>query len=206
MEREREVLVAVRRARGRVRVMTAVAVAGLALAGCSGQPGAAAVVDGRTITTAELATTWEQLSPLFNGARAQDVLGVLITEPYATTLAADEGVGVNDDQALELLRTVAVQVLGEEEAATLEFGPGAIAVGRYSLATSALQDLPDPQAAVEQYRERVTGADIEVNPRYGAFTDQLAVEPPATPTWLVPEGGRQAAAAPDATPLPVPTP
>lgn len=192
---------AVRRTRGRVRVV-AVLVAGGVLAGCSGQPGAAAVVDGRTITTAELAMAYEQLSPLFNGAGPQDVLGVLITEPYATRLAADNGVGVNDEEALELLRSVAVQALGEEEAADLEFGPGALAVGRYSLATSAMQDLPDAQEVVATYQERVLGADIEVNPRFGEFTDELAVTPPAPPSWVVPAGGRDASGEPSGEPTP----
>lgn len=199
---------AVRRTRGRVVVAAVVAAGGL-LAGCSGQPGAAAVVDGRTITTAELATTHEQLGPIFNGARAQDVLGVLITEPFAVQVAADEGVGVNDEEARELLRMVAVQALGEEDGAALEFGPGAVAVARYSLATAALQDLPSAQAAAAEYQERVSAADIEVNPRYGDFTDDLVVAPPATPSWVVPAGGRDAAtdgAQDGATPVPSPTP
>lgn len=196
---------AVRRTRGRVRVVAAVVAAGGLLAGCSGQPGAAAVVDGRTITTAELATAHEQLAPLFAGVGAQDVLGVLITEPFAVEAAAGEGAGVNDEQALALLRSVAVRALGEEEGGALEFGPGALAVGRYSLAASALQE-PDAQAAVTAYQERVAEADIEVNPRYGEFTEDLVVAPPAAPSWVVPEGGRDAAASGEPTPAPTPTP
>ena len=184
--------------------MVAVAVvAGGLLAGCAGQPGTAAVVDGRAITTAELATAYEQLEPIFNGAGAQDVLGVLITEPFAAQVAAEKGVGVNDDEALELLRSVAVQSLGEEKGKALEFGPGAIAVGRYSLAASALQGLEDAQAAAEDYQGRVAAADIEVNPRFGEFTDDLVVAPPAAPSWVVPEGGRDGSSA---TPEPEPTP
>lgn len=198
---------AVRRTRGRVRVVATVAVVAVGglLAACSGQPGAAAVVDGRTITTAELATAYEELAPLFNGAGAQDVLGVLITEPFAVQVAADEGVGVNDEQALALLRDVAERALGAEEAAALEFGPGSLAIARYSLATSALQDLPDAQAVIEGYQERVLAADIEVNPRYGEFTENLAVTPPVAPSWVVPEGGRDAPTE-EATPAPTPTP
>lgn len=183
-----------RQTRGRVLVATVLATGGL-LAGCSGQPGAAAVVDGRTITTAELAVAYEELAPLFNGARAQDVLGVLITEPYAVEVAQEAGTGVNDAEALALLRSVAERALGEDAGATAEFGPGALAVGRYSLAASALQEDP---AAVTAYQDRVAAADIEVNPRYGAFTDDLQVAPPATPSWVVPAGGRDAAATGDA--------
>ncbi|MCC2322713.1 SurA N-terminal domain-containing protein [Cellulomonas xiejunii] len=193
----------VRRTRGRGRVVAAVVAAGGLLVGCSGQPGAAAVVDGRTITTAELATAQEELAPIFAGARTQDVLGVMITEPIALEVAADEGVGVNDEQARELLRTVAVQALGEEEGSAREFGPGALAVARYSLAIAALQDLPTAQAAADEYQERVAAADIEVNPRFGEFTDDLLVAPPTTPSWVVPEGGRNAPAE-GATPAPAP--
>ena len=182
-------------------MVAAAVVAGGLLAGCAGQPGAAAVVDGRTITTAELATAYEQLEPIFNGAGAQDVLGVLITEPFAAEVAAERGVGVNDDEALELLRSVSVQALGEERGNALEFGPAAIAVGRYSLAASALQGLDDAQAAAEDYQERVAAADVQVNPRFGEFTDDLVVAPPPAPSWVVPEGGRDGSAVePEPTP------
>jgi len=186
-------------------LVAAVIAAGGLLAGCSGQPGVAAVVDGRTITTSELATAYEQLTPVFAGAGTQDVLGVLITEPFAAQVAAEHGVGVNDDQSLALLRSVAVQALGEEKGAALEFGPGALAVGRYSLAASALQDLPAAQEAATAYQELVAAADIDVNPRFGQFTEDLVVAAPTTPSWIVPEGGR-VATSDDATGEPSPTP
>ncbi|SFK21034.1 hypothetical protein SAMN05216467_2526 [Cellulomonas sp. KH9] len=173
-----------RRTRGRVLVAAAVVTGGL-LAGCSTHPGDAAVVDGRAITTAELATTFEELTPIFQGAGPQDVLGVLITEPFATELAAEQGDGVSDQQALDLLRTVAERAVGEQEAARMEFGPGAVAIARYSLAVAALQDAPDPAAAVAEYQARVLDADIVVNPRFGEFTTDLGVAPPTTPPWIV---------------------
>ncbi len=182
---EREALVAVRRrTRGRVLVATAVLAGGALLAGCSAHPGAAAVVDGRTIGVDELATASEQLSPIFQGAATQDLLGVLITEPYVTAVAADRGVGVSDQQARDLLRTVTEQALGEEAAADAEFGAGALAVARYSLAATALQDLPDAQAAAQEFQERVAEADVEVNPRFGTFEGGV-VAAPTLPAWVV---------------------
>jgi len=204
-EHDREALVAVRRTRGRVRLVTTVVVAGGLLAGCAGQPGAAAVVDGHAITTAELATAHEELAPIYTGAAAQDVLGVMITEPFAADVAAEYGVGVNDQQATDLLRRAAEQVLGEGQGAALEFGPGAIAVGRYSLVVSALRDLPDAQAAAAEYQERLEAADIEVNPRFGEFEGGV-VAPPTLPSWIVPEGGRAAAGAEAPAPEQSPTP
>ncbi len=198
-----------RRARRGVRLVAAAVTAVAVLAGCAGQPGAAAVVDGRSISTAELATAYEQLAPIFAGAGAQDVLGVLITEPFAAQVASDRGVGVNDEQALDLLRQVATQALGEEKGAELEFGPGAIAVGRYSLAASALRDLSDADAAAAEYQDLVRAADIDVNPRFGSFdADTLAVALPSTPSWIVPDGGRVAAdgSTDDEADVPDPTP
>lgn len=190
-----------RRTRRRVLAAAAV-VAGVALAGCSTHPGDAAVVDGRAISTAELATTYEQLLPIYSGAAAQDVLGVMIAEPFATELAAEQGTGVSDQQARDLLRTVAERAVGEEEAARMEFGPGALAIGRYSLAAAALQDAPDPQAAVTEYQERVAAADIVVNPRFGEFTDDLVVAPPTPPSWIVQDDA--ATAGLDGAPVPTP--
>lgn len=189
---------AVRRTRRGVRLVAAMVTATAVLAGCSGHPGAAAVVDGRTISTSELAAAFEELRPLYNGAGPQDVLGVLITEPFATELAAEVGTGVSDQQARDLLEQVAAQALGEEAAAGREFGPGALAVARYSVAVSELQGVDDPQAAIAEYQSRVLAADIEVNPRFGEFGENIQVAPPVTPTWIVPAGGRDAAAAGDA--------
>ncbi len=185
------------------------AVAAVALlAGCSGQPGAAAVVDGRTISTAELARAAEELKPIFNGAGTNDVLGVLINEPFATEVAAERGVGVSDQQALDLLRSVTEQALGEEAAADAEFGEGALAVARYSLAVTGLRDVPDAQDAMLEYQEKISAADVEVNPRFGDYTPETGVTAPTAPSWIVPEGGRGAATAPEdgATPTPTPEP
>jgi hypothetical protein len=183
------------------------AVAAVALlAGCTGQPGAAAVVDGRTISTAELATAAEQLKPIFNGGGANDVLGVLINEPFATEVAAERGVGVSDEQALDLLRSVTEQALGAEAAADAEFGEGALAVARYSLAVTGLRDVPDAQDAMLEYQEKITSADIEVNPRFGDYTPETGVTAPVAPSWLLPAGGRGAGAAPEDGGAPVPDP
>ncbi|MBO9569902.1 MAG: hypothetical protein J7503_13930 [Cellulomonas iranensis] len=176
------------------------------LAGCSGQPGAAAVVDGRTISTAELARADEELKPIFQGAGTNDVLGVLINEPFATEVAAERGVGVSDEQALDLLRSVTEQALGAEAAADAEFGEGALAVARYSLAVTGLRDVPDAQDAMLEYQEKISAADVEVNPRFGDYTPETGVTAPVAPSWIVPEGGRDAAAVPEDGSTPAPTP
>lgn len=199
---------AVRRTRGRGRLMAGALVAVALLAGCTGQPGAAAIVDGRTISTAELATAAEQLKPIFNGGGANDVLGVLINEPFATQVASEHGIGVNDDEARGLLRTAMTQAVGEAAADDVEFGEGALAVARYSLAISGMRDAPGGDAAFQEYQEKVSAADVEVNPRFGAYAPETGVTAATPPSWVVPEGGRDAAAAPaeGSTPAPDPSP
>ncbi|QCB94425.1 hypothetical protein [Cellulomonas shaoxiangyii] len=187
---------------------TALLVAGL-LAACSGHPGAAAVVDGEAIRTDELRSALDDLAPVYPGVTAQGVLTILVTEPFLAEVAAARGLGVSDEQARAFLVQQAAQQLGEEEAAALDFGEEALVVGRYSVAADAVQGSPDGQAAAEEYRELLTEADIDVNPRFGTFQD-AGVAPPATPEWVVPAGGRAPATpgdggAGDGGPAPTPT-
>ncbi|MFS0706094.1 hypothetical protein AB6N23_16415 [Cellulomonas sp. 179-A 9B4 NHS] len=207
-----------RRARARSRATGAAAAALLAaglLTACAGHPGAAAVVDGEAVSTDDLTAALDDLTPVYPGVSPQGVLTILVTEPFLSQVAAARGVGVSDDQARAFLEQQAVQQLGEEEAARLDFGEQAVVVGRYSLAADAVQAAPDGQAAAEEYRQLVDDADIEVNPRFGTFQD-VGVAPPTAPEWVVPEGGRAPAAGdgsggdapgdPGATPAPTSSP
>lgn len=198
-------------ARGARAAGAALLAAGL-LAACTGHPGAAAVVDGEAISTDALTSALDDLSPVYQGVTPQGVLTVLVTEPFLAEVAAARGAGVSDAQARAFLEQQAVQQLGEEEAAELEFGPEALVVGRYSLAADAVQAAPDGADAAEEYRQLVSAADIEVNPRFGSF-EETTVAPPATPAWVVPAGGRAPVDAPEgapggedgATPAPAPS-
>ncbi|TQL01425.1 hypothetical protein FBY24_0475 [Cellulomonas sp. SLBN-39] len=187
--REVEVTV-VRRGTRRVRVQAVATVlaGGALLAGCAGQPGAAALVDGQEISTARLAAATDELTPLFPEVSAQEVLGVLVLEPFVREVAQDNGVGPSDEEARALLEGVAAQQLGEEAAAGLELSETALAVGRYSLAASGLQEVADPEGAIADFQARVEEADIEINPRFGSFAD-LGVVAPTAPEWVVPAGG-----------------
>ena len=76
------------------------------LAGCAGQPGAAAVVDGTPIPTADVQAALTELSPYYQGATTTNLLAVLVQEPTVVELAEEKGVGVSDEDAQALLDSV----------------------------------------------------------------------------------------------------
>ncbi|WP_129339723.1 hypothetical protein [Cellulomonas endophytica] len=188
-----------RRAAAGVRARARAAGAGLgvaavlALGACAGQPGAAAVVDGREITSADVAEVRDQLGGVLQGVTSTNVLAVLVQEPVVTELAADRGVAVSDDEARAAL-TQAVTAAGGE---VPELGPASLAVGRYLVATNNLQGLEDAEGVSAELLERVAEQDVEVNPRYGSLDERNTVVAPTPVPWLV---------APSADPAAVPTP
>ncbi|MFS0700413.1 hypothetical protein AB6N24_10610 [Cellulomonas sp. 179-A 4D5 NHS] len=156
-------------------------VAAAALTGCAGQPGAAAVVDGRVIPVEDVHTAVEQLAPFFEGATSQNVLAVLVQEPTIRAFAQEHGVAVSDQAARAQLTDAAAQL---EVATTEEFGEPAVAVSRYLLVWEQLTALPDAQTLVPDLQLELGELDVEVSPRFGAVDESnelVAVERP----WLV---------------------
>lgn len=177
-----------RRSGMRVAVVAALAATGL-LTGCTGEPGAAAVVDGRTIPVADVHAAVEQLAPLFQGASPENVLAVLVQEPTIRAFAREQGVAVSDQAAREQLADAAAQL--ETEPAQ-EYGEPALAVSRYLLVWEELTGLPDAQTVLPELQAQLGELDVEVSPRFGAVDEGneiVAVERP----WLVPSGGEDAA-------------
>lgn len=150
------------------------------LGACSGQPGAAAVVDGTAISTDEVQTASTELGPYFDGATPTNVLAVLLQAPVVDRLAADNGVGVSDEQAQAALDTQA-QAIGRD---TETFSDAALSVVRYSLAVTALQALPDAADIVTELTEQVAAQDIQVSPRYGDIGADNMLVAPSFP-WIV---------------------
>lgn len=155
------------------------------LAGCAdgARPGTAAVVDGRTIPASEVSDAISQLGPLFNGATPELILQVLIDEPTLTQLAADKGVGINDDEARQFL---AQSFQGAGVAAPAHYSAGALSIARYQIAASKVQALPDSAGAVADLQKRITAMKVTVNPRYGTFDPTAAgVAAPTASPWIV---------------------
>ena len=122
------------------------------LAGCAGQPGAAAVVDGTVIPTSDFEAALTELMPWFQGVTTANVLAVLVQEPTVVELAEEKGVGVSDEDAQALLDQVVEQKVA---GATATFTEPSMAVARYSIAYSNLQDLPDAASIGDEIDARL---------------------------------------------------
>ncbi|GEL98112.1 hypothetical protein [Cellulomonas terrae] len=176
-----------------------VALTTVGLAGCAGQPGAAAVVDGTAIPTSDVEAALSELLPWFQGVTTTNVLSVLVQEPTVVELAEEKGVGVSDEDARTLLDEVVKQ---KSPDATATFTEPALAVARYSIAYSNLEDLANPSEIGEEIDTRLRALDIEVNPRFASLEDDFQIGAPVAPPWLVGSGS----GTDDSVPEPAPTP
>src|SRR5690554_3919832 len=86
--------------------IAAVLVAGL-LAGCSEQPGVAAVVGDRTITQDELDTASAELTPILNTVDQNALLLALVLGTEVLPTAEEHGVAVSAEAAAEQMDQVA---------------------------------------------------------------------------------------------------
>ena len=175
------------------------------LAGCAGQPGAAAVVDGTVITASDVQAALTELSPYYQGATTTNLLAVLVQEPTVVELAEEKGVGVSDEDAQALLDQVVQQKV---EGGTATFTEPSLAVARYSIAYSNLEGLPDAAAMGDEIDSRLRDLDIEVNPRFASLEDGFQVAEPAPFPWIVapPEGSTADDGSTEPAPTPAPTP
>jgi len=173
-------------ARARTSRRLAAAAAGLVVAAtlgaCSGTPGAAAVVDGTVIRSADLGVALGELAPFFQGVTTGNILTALIDEPTLTAVAAEQGVGVSDEQAAATLDSAVQSVTPGAE---VEFGPASLAVGRYLAASAALSAQPDAEAISADIQERIAALDVEVNPRFGTVDEANTVVDPVPAPWVV---------------------
>ncbi|WP_186813342.1 hypothetical protein [Cellulomonas xylanilytica] len=170
------------------------------LVGCSGQPGAAAVVDGTAIPTSDLEAALTELSPWLPDITTTNLLALLVQEPTVVELAEEKGVGVSDEDAQALLDSVVEQRV---EGATATFTEPSLAVARYSIAYSNLEALPEADDVGQEIDGRLRELDITVNPRFASLQEGFQIGAPVRPSWLV---DADADAADDGAPEPQPTP
>jgi hypothetical protein len=164
--------------RGRGALVAAV-VGSVLLGGCSAQPGAAGVIDGRTISTDTVEQTVREVEPVLNGAEPANVLGSLLLAPYYIEAAEENGVGISTEETRGML---------DEAAASLgvpatDWSRSSIDLVRFFLAAQNLQTL-DP-AITAAVQEELAAADIEVNPRYGTFDEETGQIVPLDLPWIV---------------------
>ncbi|MBL8930001.1 MAG: hypothetical protein JNL54_07760 [Kineosporiaceae bacterium] len=150
-------------------------------AGCSSSTaGAAAVVDGRRISVAEVqqattdiaAYTGQEVAP-------SQVLFFLIVGPQLVKAAAANGVGISDAEARQELTTKVA-----------EPSDAAIAAIRANESLQQLNGLGEAQGkpAVDAIVAQLKQSDIEVSPRYGRFDTTTVSVVPVEQNWLVPSG------------------
>lgn len=167
------------------------AVAGVLAACGGGRPGAAAVVEGRSIPTSEVETATQELAPVLQGVSASAILGVLIQEPTVAAAASDAGVAVSDEQAADALD----QQVEAAGAPAQDFSPASVAVMRYLLEIQGLQGASDADTLLASLQEDLGALDFTVNPRFGTADDLGTVGTTAYP-WIVSADGAAPTPAP----------
>lgn len=146
----------------------------VATVGCSVHPGAAAVVDGRTISQDYLQETAADL-----GMEPGQALFLLISAPSFIEAAEVHDVAVSTADARATLEAQ----IGAETAADLS--AGAIEVMRMAMSAQALSTLPDGGTIVEDTGALALGLPMDINPRYGDVDPELSqVSRPQLP-WIV---------------------
>ena len=151
------------------------------LAGCSSHPGAAAVVDGRTITSAELVTVVDELKPAVPDVTAALVLNTMIQEPTLVQLASDKGYGVSDDDAKSTLDEFFTQA-GVTPPSS--YSPATLEVGLHQAAATKLNAATDLTDINTEFGNRLDALDVTINPRFGTWSD-YQVGDPVSPSWIV---------------------
>jgi hypothetical protein len=168
-------------------VAGAAALVALAVSGCSGESGAAAVVDGTVIPISDVHTATEELRPYLQDPTPTGILEVLVIEPTVARVAAEHGVVVSPQQVEERLAAVADPSGGEDpNASTPEFSAPSLAVARLVVLQEGLQALPDVRAAQEEIGTAIGDLDVDVNPRYGSDFSTSGISP-VEHNWLVAE-------------------
>lgn len=172
--------------------MTGAAALVAALAACSGgQPGAAAVVGDRVVSSDDVDTATRELADVLQGVTQSAIVGVLVQEPLVVGAAQDAGVGVSPEQADDALQQQVAAAGGDEDR---EFSESSVDVMRYVLSLQALQGASDAEQRLTALQEDLSSLDFEINPRFGSRTDQGTIGATTYP-WLVAQD-----AAADATP------
>ncbi|WP_331238396.1 hypothetical protein [Georgenia sp. MJ170] len=151
-------------------------VAGLTLAGCSGNPGAAAVVDGNEVTESQLAEAVADFAAITGQpVEPTAMLGTLVVGPIIFDVAQEYGVAASDEESAALLDQQIVASgtpLFEEP-----YSGGVLDVARIAIVNQTLMASPAGAEAQAAIGERIATADVEVSSRYGEFDPRGTVVP-----------------------------
>lgn len=167
----------------RLAPLAVLAVAGVALAGCSAQPGTAAVVDGHRITVGDVDVAQREFVDITGQADTQPraVLNTLVAAQVLPDIAAEHGIAYSDEQVEDAFAQQIV--LAGSEVPAGGFADATIEIGRYLFVLTDVQSSPDGQAIATEFAEQMAAADTEVNPRYGTI-DEGGVISPVEHDWI----------------------
>lgn len=143
-------------------------------AGCA-RPGTAAMVDGERITDEQVATLSADMERLQGVAPASsEIMSSLITVGPVLEVAEEAGIGVTDQQGIELLDSVVTSGGGEP----WDYSDELIDIARLSYISQSLDAETN-----ELINQRLLDIEADVNPRYGSWDPSLGVVPTTWP-WL----------------------
>jgi len=165
-----------------VRNAVALAAAGLVLAGCAAQPGAAATVNGTTISendvddaTAEfVALTGQDTTPVV-------VLNTLVQAELLDPIATKAGYAVSDAQVQKFFLEQGA-LAGAEEPPNVD-SPAFLDLGRFLMQYNEINSSQDAQKILTELGTALQDADVKVNPRYGQ-TNESGVIVPTAKEWI----------------------
>lgn len=164
-----------------IRTAAAIA-AGLALAGCSAQPGTAATVNGTAISESQVDEATSEFITLSGQPDVTPVavLNTLVEGRLLDPIATEAGYGVSDGEVkqffLEQASLAGAPTPDVESDAFLD-------LGRYLLQYNEIYSSPDAQAIFTEAETARQEADIVVNPRYGQ-TDESGNFVPTVRDWI----------------------
>jgi outer membrane murein-binding lipoprotein Lpp len=150
-----------------IRVLAAALLSVAVLAGCSVHPGVAAIVDGRTMSQADLATSYAQLKPILTKAEPSSLLAGLIGAPEVVKVAEKNGAGSSDDDAKKLLDSVAKQA-GVTPSG--EWTSDALLLAKSDLGYQKLQAMGNGAALIADINSAIAALHVQVNPQYGTWS------------------------------------
>ncbi|MHB1064330.1 MAG: SurA N-terminal domain-containing protein [Georgenia sp.] len=169
----------------RILSLAALAVAGVALAGCSAQPGTAAVIDGTRITIDDVDVAQREFVEITGQSDAQPraVLNTLMAAQVLPDVAAGYGIAYSDEQITDIFAEQLTTAGNEVPEGG--FADSTLELGRYLFVLTDVQSSPDGQAIAEAFGARMKEAKTVVNPRYGEI-DENGLIAPVTHDWIAP--------------------
>lgn len=169
--------------RHRLGAIIGAGVVAASLAACGGgTPGAAVVVDGRSISEHDVQTAYEQVGPLFNGQLAVGQLAALLgQEPAFTEVGQEFGIAFTDQQLTDLYTSTADQLGLDSD---VDLTDSSLAMLRLSAVSTGLNQLSPQQVqqAGSELDQKLADLDVRVSPRYAVDEDSGL---PGSYPWLV---------------------